>query len=92
MPCGAWLVVRRSLAAGPGDPHRHDKLKHVQIAGFYPAKSLLELACYSVLETATLLERLELGTTYIVAIMTYIEAKVPSTFFFEQNSPRLGHV
>ena len=93
MPCGAWLVVRRSLAAGPGDPHRHDKLKHVQIAGFYPAKSLLELASH-VLENATSLECLTLDTNYcsclwrrgsnpaecyLEAIKRYFEGKIPST-------------
>uniref|UniRef100_K4A305 At1g61320/AtMIF1 LRR domain-containing protein n=1 Tax=Setaria italica TaxID=4555 RepID=K4A305_SETIT len=60
----------------------------------------LELACY-VLETATSLERLELGTTYcpywftkskhascyLVAIRTYIEGKVPSTVRLDVQGP-----
>ncbi|CAL5082204.1 unnamed protein product [Urochloa decumbens] len=72
--------------------HGHEKLKRVQIGGFYPAKSLLELA-HHVLESATSLECLALGTTYcscefggkdlgkcyLSAIGTYIEEKVPST-------------
>nr|TKW33949.1 hypothetical protein SEVIR_2G272400v2 [Setaria viridis] len=71
--------------------HRHEKLKP-----FWN----LELACY-VLETATSLERLELGTTYcpywftkskhascyLVAIRTYIEAKVPSTVRLDVQGP-----
>ncbi|RLM84341.1 hypothetical protein C2845_PM04G20350 [Panicum miliaceum] len=75
----------------------------IHIAGFYPAKSLLELACY-VLETATSLERLELGTTYcpygfhnnnhancyLVAIRTYIDKKVPSTVRLDVRGPCTG--
>ncbi|KAK3130457.1 hypothetical protein QOZ80_6BG0493700 [Eleusine coracana subsp. coracana] len=42
--------------------HRHDNLNCVKIIGFFPAKSLLELACY-VLKRATSLECLTLATT-----------------------------
>ncbi|CAL5029668.1 unnamed protein product [Urochloa decumbens] len=43
--------------------HKHDKLKKVQINGFFCAKSMVELTCY-VLENATSLECLTVDTIY----------------------------
>jgi hypothetical protein len=42
--------------------YRHGKLKRVEIARFYPAKSLVEMACH-ILENATSLESLTLEPT-----------------------------
>ncbi|RLN17731.1 hypothetical protein C2845_PM02G10720 [Panicum miliaceum] len=43
--------------------HKHDRLKKVQINGFFCAKSMAELTCY-VLENATSLESLTVDTIY----------------------------
>ncbi|RCV12348.1 hypothetical protein SETIT_2G262100v2 [Setaria italica] len=80
---------------------------YLSVSSFLGASPCLEtfilrihLACY-VLETATSLERLELGTTYcpywftkskhascyLVAIRTYIEGKVPSTVRLDVQGP-----
>ncbi|KAL6601216.1 hypothetical protein ACP70R_044436 [Stipagrostis hirtigluma subsp. patula] len=85
--------------------HHHDNLKRVTIAGFYPAKSLLELACY-VLQCTTSLECLTLGTSYcscwrhdsdpgkcfLLAIRTYFKGKVPSTARLDVQGPCSGVV
>lgn len=101
--------VRHGLFSG--DPshlrqipeHRHAKLKRAKIIGFYPARSLLELASH-VLETAASLECLTLDTTYcscwrrrsdparcyLVAIKRYFEGKVPSTARLDVEGPCSG--
>ncbi|CAL5073500.1 unnamed protein product [Urochloa decumbens] len=80
--------------------HHHDTLKCMKITGFYPEKSLLELAC-RVLETATSLDCLTLGTSYcscwrpgswpgkcyLAAIGTYIEGKVASAARLDVEGP-----
>ncbi|GJN33558.1 hypothetical protein PR202_gb22175 [Eleusine coracana subsp. coracana] len=84
--------------------HRHDKLKRVKIIGFFPTKSLLELACY-VLKTATSLECLTLVTTsccscwqpdsdpskcFLLAIRKYMEGMVPATARLDVEGPCSG--
>ncbi|OEL20276.1 hypothetical protein BAE44_0018706, partial [Dichanthelium oligosanthes] len=82
--------------------HRYVKLKRARITGFYPAKSLLELASH-VLETTTSLECLTLGTycscwhpdrdpakCYLVAIKRYFEGKVSSTARLVVEGPCSG--
>nr|TKW33950.1 hypothetical protein SEVIR_2G272500v2 [Setaria viridis] len=103
--------VRVKYGLFSGDPshprqmpeHRYVKLKRAKIIGFYPAKSLLELASH-VLETATSLECLTLDTTYcscgrrhsdpakcyLVAIKRYFEGKVPSTARLDVEGPFSG--
>uniref|UniRef100_K4A0R6 At1g61320/AtMIF1 LRR domain-containing protein n=1 Tax=Setaria italica TaxID=4555 RepID=K4A0R6_SETIT len=103
--------VRVKYGLFSGDPshprqmpeHRYVKLKRAKIIGFYPAKSLLELASH-VLETATSLECLTLDTTYcscgrrhsdpakcyLVAIKRYFEGKVPSTARLDVEGPCSG--
>jgi hypothetical protein len=83
--------------------HGNEKLKRVQIDGFYPAKSLLELARH-LLRSATSMGCLALGTNYcsckfgdkdfgkcyLLAIGTYIEGKVPSTARLDVRWPCTG--
>ncbi|CAL5073497.1 unnamed protein product [Urochloa decumbens] len=87
----------------PEPEHRYVKLKRARITGFYPSKSLLELATH-VLETATSLECLTLDTfycpclhghsdpakCYLVAIKRYFKGKVHSTARLDVEGPCTG--
>ena len=54
--------------------YRHGKLKRVEIARFYSAKSLVELACH-ILENATSLECLTLDTSSGQCVFTRLLAR-----------------
>ncbi|XP_025801627.1 uncharacterized protein LOC112881147 [Panicum hallii] len=117
-PCLETLILRIHVPEShlkhglfSGDPsnlremprHGNEKLKRVQIDGFYPAKSLLELARH-LLRSATSMGCLALGTNYcsckfgdkdfgkcyLLAIGTYIEGKVPSTARLDVRWPCTG--